>query len=95
MLFQTLNGMLLKDNYVARRQGLTLLNELIGKGGRALEQAYTSNPDNLKLIMNMLRDKGRSIQFESFFLFKVFILCLIPADLARDLSIMREREAGR
>jgi calcium binding protein 39 len=35
---------------------------------------YISNPDNLKLMMNMLREKSRNIQFEAFHVFKV---CLI------------------
>ena len=34
---------------------------------------YISNPDNLKLMMNMLREKSRNIQFEAFHVFKVFI----------------------
>lgn len=32
---------------------------------------YISNPDNLKLMMNLLRDKSRNIQFEAFHVFKV------------------------
>lgn len=32
---------------------------------------YISNPDNLKLMMNMLREKSRNIQFEAFHVFKV------------------------
>jgi len=32
---------------------------------------YISNPDNLKLMMNLLRDKSKNIQFESFHVFKV------------------------
>jgi Mo25-like len=34
---------------------------------------YISNPDNLKLMMNMLREKSRNIQFEAFHVFKVFV----------------------
>jgi calcium binding protein 39 len=34
---------------------------------------YISNPDNLKLMMNLLRDKSRNIQFEAFHVFKVFV----------------------
>jgi hypothetical protein len=34
---------------------------------------YISNPDNLKLMMNMLRDSSRNIQFEAFHVFKVFV----------------------
>ena len=32
---------------------------------------YISNPDNLKLMMNLLRDSSRNIQFEAFHVFKV------------------------
>lgn len=34
---------------------------------------YISNPDNLKLMMNMLKEKSRNIQFEAFHVFKVAI----------------------
>lgn len=33
---------------------------------------YISNPDNLKLMMNMLKEKSRNIQFEAFHVFKVW-----------------------
>ncbi len=32
---------------------------------------YISNPENLKLMMTMLRDRSRNIQFEAFHVFKV------------------------
>ncbi|KAI3379477.1 hypothetical protein SNEBB_001326 [Seison nebaliae] len=34
---------------------------------------YISQPENLKLMMNMLRQKSKTIQFEAFHVFKVFI----------------------
>lgn len=34
---------------------------------------YISNPDNLKLMMTMLKEKSRNIQFEAFHVFKVFV----------------------
>ena len=34
---------------------------------------YISNPENLKLMMNLLRDKSKNIQFEAFHVFKVFV----------------------
>jgi calcium binding protein 39 len=34
---------------------------------------YISNQANLKLMMTLLRDKSRSIQFEAFHVFKVFV----------------------
>jgi len=33
---------------------------------------YISSTDNLKLMMNMLKEKSRNIQFEAFHVFKVF-----------------------
>ena len=34
---------------------------------------FISNAENLKLLMNLLRDKSRNIQFEAFHVFKVFV----------------------
>merc|ERR1712062_692873 len=34
---------------------------------------YISSPDNLKLMMNLLKEKARNIQFEAFHVFKVFV----------------------
>jgi len=34
---------------------------------------YITNAENLKLMMNLLRDKSRNIQFEAFHVFKVII----------------------
>jgi len=34
---------------------------------------YVESSDNLKIMMNLLRDKSRNIQFESFHVFKVFV----------------------
>lgn len=38
---------------------------------------YISNPDNLKLMMNMLKEKSRNIQFEAFHVFKVLQQCRV------------------
>lgn len=37
---------------------------------------YISNPDNLKLMMNMLKEKSRNIQFEAFHVFKVLSISI-------------------
>ena len=34
---------------------------------------YISDPENLKIMMNMLRDPSKNIQFEAFHVFKVFV----------------------
>lgn len=32
---------------------------------------FISNPENLKMMMNLLREKSKNIQFEAFHVFKV------------------------
>ena len=34
---------------------------------------YIANDANLKMMMNLLRDKSKNIQFEAFHVFKVFV----------------------
>lgn len=62
------------DNYVTKRQSLKLLGELLlDRHNFSVMTRYISNPDNLKLMMNMLKEKSRNIQFEAFHVFKVFV----------------------
>lgn len=62
------------QNYVTRRQSLKLLGELLlDRHNYNVMTTYISNPDNLKLMMNMLRERSRNIQFEAFHVFKVFV----------------------
>lgn len=49
-----------------------LLGELIlDRHNFAIMTKYISKPENLKLMMNLLRDKSPNIQFEAFHVFKV------------------------
>lgn len=51
---------------------LQLLGELLlDRHNFSIMTRYISNPDNLKMMMNMLREKSRNIQFEAFHVFKV------------------------
>lgn len=62
------------DNYVTKRQSLKLLGELLlDRHNFTIMTRYISCPENLKLMMNMLKDKSRNIQFEAFHVFKVFV----------------------
>uniref|UniRef100_A0A8B9FE36 Calcium binding protein 39 like n=1 Tax=Amazona collaria TaxID=241587 RepID=A0A8B9FE36_9PSIT len=62
------------ENYVTKRQSLKLLGELIlDRHNFAIMTKYISKPENLKLMMNLLRDKSPNIQFEAFHVFKVFV----------------------
>uniref|UniRef100_A0A646QHY7 Mo25 n=2 Tax=Scolopendridae TaxID=41363 RepID=A0A646QHY7_9MYRI len=73
-VFNHYQGLLNSENYVTRRQSLKLLGELLlDRHNFTVMTRYISNPDNLKLMMNMLKEKSRNIQFEAFHVFKVFV----------------------
>ncbi|KAK3603767.1 hypothetical protein CHS0354_023386 [Potamilus streckersoni] len=73
-VFDAYLTLLNSENYVTRRQALKLLGELLlDRHNFTVMTKYISNPDNLKLMMNMLREKSRNIQFEAFHVFKVFV----------------------
>jgi calcium binding protein 39 len=66
--------LLTSPNYVTRRQSLKMLGELLlDRSNFGVMTRYISDADNLKLMMMMLRDKSKSIQFEAFHVFKVFV----------------------
>lgn len=72
--FDKYSKLLHSENYVTKRQSLKLLGELLlDRHNFTVMTKYISNPENLKLMMNMLRDKSRNIQFEAFHVFKVFV----------------------
>lgn len=74
-VFDSYNNMLLQsDNYVTRRQSLKLLGEiLLDRNNFVIMMRYISMKKNLRMMMNMLRDKSANIQFEAFHVFKVFV----------------------
>ena len=74
VFFAAYNGMLEKGNYVTRRQSLKLLSELLlDRANINSMMRYIGSVENLCLMMNLLRDEARSIQFEAFHVFKVFV----------------------
>lgn len=73
-VFKRINGLLVSDNYVTRRQSLKLLGELLhDRRNYDAMIKYVSEVENLKLLMNQLRDKSEKIQYEAFQVFKIFI----------------------
>lgn len=73
-VFKRLNTLLVSDNYVTRRQSLKLLGELLhDRKNYDIMLRYVSEVENLKLLMNQLRDKSEKIQYEAFQVFKIFI----------------------
>jgi len=72
--FQEYATLLNSQNYVTKRQSLKLLGELLlDRANFNVMTKYISEQSNLKLLMVMLKDKSRSIQFEAFHVFKVFV----------------------
>ncbi|XP_069496170.1 calcium-binding protein 39-like isoform X2 [Ambystoma mexicanum] len=73
-IFNDYEKLLHSENYVTKRQSLKLLGELIlDRHNFPVMTKYISKPENLKLMMNLLRDKSPNIQFEAFHVFKVFV----------------------
>jgi len=73
-VFDKYTQLLHSQNYVTRRQSLKLLGELLlDRANFNIMTRYISSSSNLKLMMNLLRDKNRTIQFEAFHVFKVFV----------------------
>lgn len=63
------------SNYVTKRQSLKLLGEiLLDRTNFKIMTRYIESEDNLKIMMNLLRDKSKNIQFEAFHVFKVGLL---------------------
>lgn len=74
VFFAKFNALLTSKNYVTRRQSLKLLEELLlDQANVSVMLKYISDAQNLKLMMNLLKDSSRNIQFEAFHVFKVFV----------------------
>lgn len=72
--FSSFTTLILSTNYVTKRQSLKLLGEiLLDRANFNVMTRYIANEANLKMMMNLLRDKSRNIQFEAFHVFKVFV----------------------
>lgn len=61
-------------NYVTKRRSLKLLYDiLLDKSNYTVMMRYIRSKSNLKVAMNLLRDKSPNIQFEAFQIFKIFV----------------------
>ena len=74
LFFQKFNSLMESSNYVTRRQSVKLLGELLSeRSNYEIMTKYINQAENLKLLMNLLRDKSKNIQYEAFHVFKIFI----------------------
>ncbi|KAI6704650.1 hypothetical protein NL676_007612 [Syzygium grande] len=72
--FEEYNSKLLEStNYITRRQAVKLLGDmLLDRSNSAVMTRYVSSRDNLRILMNLLRESSKSIQIEAFHVFKLF-----------------------
>ncbi|KAK7533035.1 Mo25-like protein [Phyllosticta citribraziliensis] len=73
--FKTYNTVLVQsESYVTKRQSIKLLGELLlDRANYNVMTQYVASGDNLKIIMKLLRDDRRMINYEGFHVFKVFV----------------------
>jgi len=66
--------LLQSENFVTRWRSLKLLGDLLlDRSNFAIMIRFISSKENLKMIMNLLRDTSPNIQYEAFHVFKVFV----------------------
>eukprot|EP01116_Phalansterium_solitarium_P024377 TRINITY_DN8921_c0_g1_i1.p1 TRINITY_DN8921_c0_g1~~TRINITY_DN8921_c0_g1_i1.p1 ORF type:complete len:341 (-),score=9.26 TRINITY_DN8921_c0_g1_i1:12-1034(-) len=89
LFFKQYTCLLSSANYVTRRQSVKLLGELLlDRANFNVMTSYIGDHGNLKLMMQLLRDKSKSIQFEAFHVFKVFVAN--PNKPAKVLGILQK-----
>ncbi|KAK9227755.1 hypothetical protein WN943_012811 [Citrus x changshan-huyou] len=72
--FAEYNSKLLESsNYITRRQAVKLLGDiLLDRSNSVVMTRYVSSRENLRILMNLLRESSKSIQIEAFHVFKLF-----------------------
>ncbi|KAF8320354.1 mo25 protein [Clavulina sp. PMI_390] len=89
--FEMYGTLTASSNYVTKRQSLKLLGEiLLDRANFNVMTKYIANDANLKMVMNLLKDKSKNIQFEAFHVFKVFVAN--PKKPAQVESILRRNK---
>ncbi|XP_022927433.1 putative MO25-like protein At5g47540 isoform X2 [Cucurbita moschata] len=80
-------------NYITRRQAVKLLGDiLLDRSNSAVMTRYVSSRDNLRIVMNLLRESSKSIQLEAFHVFKLFVANQNkPADIVGILVTNRSK----
>ncbi|CAN1749187.1 Putative MO25-like protein At5g47540 [Linum perenne] len=92
--FAEYNSKLLESaNYITRRQAVKLLGDiLLDRSNSGVMTRYVSSRDNLRILMNLLRESSKSIQIEAFHVFKLFAANQNkPADIVSILVANRSK----
>ncbi|KAL0241476.1 hypothetical protein GEMRC1_006711 [Eukaryota sp. GEM-RC1] len=72
--FTGFNDLILAENYVIRRSSLRLLAELLlDRSSFSIMTKFIGQLSNLRIIMNLLLNRSRNIQYEAFHVFKIFV----------------------
>lgn len=72
--FGAYNNLIQSTNYVSMRQSIKLLGEiLLDRKNFNIMIKYINDAENLKIMMILLRGRSKTIQFEAFHVFKVFV----------------------
>ncbi|ORY11844.1 Mo25-like-domain-containing protein [Clohesyomyces aquaticus] len=75
LFFSKYNTMLVQsESYVTKRQSIKLLGEiLLDRANYSVMTSYVESGEHLKIVMKLLRDDRRMINYEGFHVFKVFV----------------------
>ncbi|GJP32468.1 hypothetical protein CLOM_g3285 [Closterium sp. NIES-68] len=72
--FKRFDLLLNSDNYVTRRQAIKLLGELLlDRANMQVMMRYIAEAHNFKIMMTLIKDPSRAIQYEAFHVFKIFV----------------------
>ena len=73
LFFERYNDtLMLSKSYVTKRQSIKLLGEiLLDRANYNVMTAYVDRGEHLKLVMNLLKDDRKMVQYEGFHVFKV------------------------
>ncbi|KAI3789434.1 hypothetical protein L2E82_02229 [Cichorium intybus] len=89
--FQEYNTLLQSPNYITRRNAVKLLGAmLLDRSNTPVMVRYVCSLDNMRILMNLLRDSNKTIQVEAFHVFKLF-----PANQKKPPEIVNVLIANR
>ncbi|XP_076911535.1 putative MO25-like protein At5g47540 [Bidens hawaiensis] len=89
--FTEYNKLMESSNYITRRNAVKLLGAmLLDRSNTAVMVRYVSSLENMRLLMNLLRDSNKTIQLEAFHVFKLF-----PANRNKPQDIVNVLVANR
>ncbi|XVE72507.1 hypothetical protein DITRI_Ditri11bG0044900 [Diplodiscus trichospermus] len=73
--FQEYNSRLLQSEcYITRRHAIKLLGDiLLDRSNSAVMVRYVTSLDNMRIMMNLLRDSKKTIKLDTFHVFKLFV----------------------